>query len=324
MRMWITFFLFAVTVPTGCGSGADATDDDVLFDGPPGALRPHEVGRTTHFRVTARTGDESTSSLLTTRVLHEGPDGEFLIESTYDGGAARRARARETEQTIRIEAVAVEAPTGFAWLEVAPPAEVIHTPILRGEVRQTHFVRTIDAVVEIDGVPAVRPIVFDGSSTRVPRGHEHIRLGEDTVRAIAFDVRGESRLARIPGVPDPATPALRLSFRGSRHLVEGVGLVREHVHLTLSTDDADASFDITTEREPDRGRTRRARGWTPGAGAMAFFAGDLPSQANAVPSDRTGSARDEPSGRGDGPWATGDPGRHGGLAVSPPCDSLPG
>lgn len=249
MRMWITFFVFAATVPTGCGSGADPTDHDVLFDGPPGALRPHEVGRTAHFRVTARAGDERTSSLLTTRVLHEGPNGEFLIESTYDGGAARRARARETDHHIRIEAVAVEAPTGFAWLEVHPAAEVIHTPVLRGEVRETRFVRTIDAVVEIDGAPAVRPITFEGASTRVPRGYERVRLGNDTVRAIAFDVRGKSRLARLPGVPAPATPPIRLSFAGTRHLVEDVGLVREHLQLTLSTDDERASFDITTERE---------------------------------------------------------------------------
>ncbi len=260
MRMWITFFLFAATVPAGCGSGADPTDGDVLFDGPPGALRPHEVGRTTRFRVTSRVGDERTSSLLTTRVLHEGPDGEFLVESTYDGGAARRARARETDRDIRIEAVAVEAPTGFAWLEVDPAAEVIHTPVVRGEVRQTRFVRTIDAVVEIDGVPAVRPIAFEGASTRVPRGYERIRLGNDVLRAIAFDVRGESRLARIPGVPDAATPPLRLAFAGTRHLVEDVGLVREHLRLTLSTDAERASFDITTQREPDRRRTSDRRG----------------------------------------------------------------
>ncbi len=244
--------LGAVLSSCGGSESRDVGSHAVLFDGPPGELLPHEIGRTSRFLVSARSGDDTIWSLFTTRVLSEGPDGEFILESAPDGGRPRRIRAREVGDQVRLEAVAVEQPDGFLWADVRPPAVLVQTPVIAGEALETRFVRTVEVLLEIDGVQQARSITFEGTSERTPRAREEIIVGDRALSALAFDVRGESQLASVGDLADDGSaPTLRLALRGTEYRSPGVGLVREVAKLTIQVGDANAVVHLRTEREFD-------------------------------------------------------------------------
>lgn len=231
-----------------CGGAAEK--DGILFGGPPGELLPHETGRSSRFLVHARSGDEATSTVLTTRVLSEGPDGGFIVENTPDGGVPRRLRARETDTQIRLEAVSVDGPDGRLWTTIDPAAILVETPVVRGRALRTRFVRTIDVVTTIDGLPRTRSITFEGESLRTARSRETISVSGMELSALVFDVRGESRTVHVPGLQGtPGDTPLRLDLRGTEHLVPGIGLVREVLELTILFGDTQTRIDLRTERD---------------------------------------------------------------------------
>ncbi|MDG2303613.1 MAG: hypothetical protein P8R42_02985 [Candidatus Binatia bacterium] len=233
----------------GCG-GDDAGEDGILFAGPPGELLPHETDRRSRFLVHTRSGDEAISTILTTRVLNEGPDGVFIVEGTPDGGPPRRLRARETETQIRLEAVSVDGPDGMHWTDIDPAAVLVETPVVRGRALRTRFVRTLEVLATIDGAPRARSITFEGESVRTPRSRETISVSGMELSALAFDVRGESQTVHLTGhAGAPSDTALRLDLRGTEHLVPGIGLVREVLELTILAGETRTRINLRTERD---------------------------------------------------------------------------
>ncbi len=246
-----------LSLAPGCG-GPDAEspstgpEPETLFAGPAGHLRPHETGRTTRFIVRAESAGETRTSVLTSRVLHEGPDGEFVAESATDGGPAHRVRVRDTGDRLEIEATARRTPDGFSWRELDPPAVVVRTPVFAGDGFETTFERSVDALVETEESSQIRTITFEGRAVRTPRSWEAIVVDGRPLDAIAFDIRATSETARLPELSGRALdPSFRLRLAGTEHLVPGLGLVRESAALDISVGGRTARIDLLSERQFD-------------------------------------------------------------------------
>lgn len=238
----------------GCGSSGQShvtTTEaaDVLFEGTPAELLPHAVGHTSHFVVTARTDADEITTVVSTTVLSDGPNGEFIVETSSDDGRTRRLRARETEDRIVLEAFTKNG-TELIWTELGEAATLVRTPVIAGATAATTFARTVDVLLEVDGVREARTIAFSGNGTRTPRAVETIPFGDDEIPAIAFALRGDGRADDVPGLPPGATNPLRLSFVGTEHRAPGVGLIREVVELTIEAGGGGATVDLRTERRP--------------------------------------------------------------------------
>lgn len=245
----------------GCGgSGTDPTTEaaEILFEGTPAELLPHSVGHTSHFLVTARTDADAISTVVSTTVLSDGPNGEFIVETSSDGGSRRRLRARETEDRIVLEAF-TQMETEPEWTELPQPATLVQTPVVAGTTAAITFARTVDVLLDVDGVREARTITFSGSGTRTPRAVEAISFGDDEISAIAFDLRGDGRADDVPGLPPSAAEALRLSFVGTEYRAPGLGLVRETVHLTIAAGRNQALIELRTERRVPEGHGRRGQ-----------------------------------------------------------------
>lgn len=243
---WTVGLLAALVACGGSGGPSTLPEREVLFDGPPGELLPHAAGDTSGFIVTARSGDETISAAVTTTVLSDGPEGEFIVESTSDGGAPRRVRARESEDRIQIEARAT-ATDGFGWREVDPPAIVVRTPVIAGRSTETPFVRTTEILLEVDGVRKARAVTFAGQNTRTARAWRTIEIQDGEIRALEFDVEGVGEIVQIDGRHTAAGP-LQLRFRGTEYRVPRIGLLLETMELTFTSGDASAVVFVRTER----------------------------------------------------------------------------
>ncbi|MBM4265489.1 MAG: hypothetical protein FJ144_02560 [Deltaproteobacteria bacterium] len=243
-----TLAAFAAVLLSACGGASETADaGEVLFAGRPGELSPHDVGSTARFRIEARSGSESTSATRTTVVLSEGPDGEFLLETSTDTGIRQRLRARETPDEVRVEAIAVDDGSGFAWRDLDPAAVLVRVPVVAGATLEAEFARTIDLRIESGGASTVRSLVVTGESRRRAVGWEDLVLGGETLRAIRWEIEGESRTETI--VLGGESLEIRAQLRGVEHRAPGLGLVREEADLEISVGGATTAVHLVAERE---------------------------------------------------------------------------
>ena len=80
-------------------------------------------------------------------------------------------------------------------------------------------------------------------------GWEDVVIGPESVRAIRWEIEGESRTETIvvggEGLP------LRAHLRGIEHRAPGLGLVREEADLEISVGGAKTALHLLAERDPD-------------------------------------------------------------------------
>lgn len=241
------FWALVASALLACG-GADDAPPDVLFDGPPSELLPHGPGRTARFRVRVHSADTRTTqtATATTEVLHEGPDGSFVMETRIDDRPPRRTRARELENRIQLEATASSASGSFVWTELPEPLVLIETPVVRGALSRGGFNRTLDVTVRVDGRTENRTVGFTGDVERVARGWDQVVLAGVEHRVLVFDLRGDGRSHPVPGLP-AGSDVLHLEVRGREARAVGIGLVREDLDLTIRLGDRTASIELQTE-----------------------------------------------------------------------------
>ena len=241
------FWALAASALLACG-GADEAPPEVLFDGPPGELLPHPPGRTTRFRIRIQSAETRATQTAnaTTEVLREGPDGSFVMETRIDDRAPRRARARELEDRIQLEATASFASGSFVWTELPEPLVLIETPILRGVPSRGGFTRSLDVTVRVDGRTENRTVRFTGDVERVARGWNQIVLEGVQHQVLVFDLRGDGRSDPVPGLP-AGTDVLHLELRGREERAVGIGLVREALDLAVRLGDRTTSIELQTD-----------------------------------------------------------------------------
>lgn len=231
----------------GCGgSGGDA--GEVLFDGAPADLVPHETGRSARFHVTARQGDASDESGFTATVTGNAGDGTFTTRYVSATGAVAESRSRDTGDAITVERF-VNDPGGPAEDVVVPepPVGVVRTPVVAGDAIATGFVRTLELAIRIDDRIERRAIVFVGSARRVPRARGPVRVAAgtypDAIR-YAVEASGEATLPVLgTGV------RLRVEVAGDEWFAIGVGGVKEELEVTVVAGDERATIAFLTERE---------------------------------------------------------------------------
>ena len=240
------FFASATLAILCCGCGGEF-EEKTLFSGTPGELIPHELGQTSRFLVRVAYDGRETSAILTSRVLHEGPHGEFIVENSFDDGRTRRLRVRETANTIQVEALARRGPEGFFWKELDEPAVVVTTPVILGESRKEFFTRMIDLEFWQDEMPTRTAATIAGNKSRTALPTETLPFGETTVEVIPFEIRSSSRFT---GLAPAFLDSLAVDLRGIEYLSPGLGLVREFLELTLKGDSASPKISISTERLP--------------------------------------------------------------------------
>ena len=251
------FFASATLAILCCGCGGEF-EEKPLFSGTPGELIPHELGQTSRFLVRVAYDGRETSAILTSRVLHEGPHGEFIVENSFDDGRTRRLRVRETADTIQVEALARRGTEGFFWKELDEPAVVVTTPVILGESRKEFFTRMIDlefwqdemptrTAAAIEGNKSRTAAAIEGKKSRTALPTETLPFGETTVEVIPFEIRSSSRFT---GLAPAFLDSLAFDLRGIEYLSPGLGLVREFLELTLKGDSASPKISISTERLP--------------------------------------------------------------------------